>query len=122
MLIVVILSKFKDGAWLSILIMALLVPLFYAIHRHYTWVRSAVHRGSRAGGCDGTDHMVLLVRDVDAAVAEALGYVRSFRPRSLRALTPRRPRCRLSSPSGGRPSPAPSCPAARGRRVREPRR
>src|SRR6476619_4395522 len=88
-LIVVILSKFKDGAWLSILIMALLVPLFYAIHRHYTWVRSAVHRGTERVGVTGQTHVVLLVRDVDAAVAEALGYVRSFHPRSLRALTPR---------------------------------
>src|SRR5262245_4613148 len=87
-LIVVILSKFKDGAWLSILIMALLVPLFYAIHRHYTWVRAAVHRGTERVGVIGETHVVLLVRDVDAAVAEALGYIRSFHPRSLRVLTP----------------------------------
>jgi amino acid transporter len=88
-LIVVIVSKFKDGAWLSILIMALLVPLFYAIHRHYTWVRSVVHRGTEHVGVRGQTHVVLLVRDVDAAVAEALGYIRSFHPRSLRAITPR---------------------------------
>jgi hypothetical protein len=87
-LIVVILSKFKDGAWLSILIMALLVPLFYAIHRHYTWVRAVVHRGTERVGVVGETHVVLLVREVDAAVAEALGYVRSFHPRSLRVLTP----------------------------------
>jgi amino acid transporter len=88
-LIVVILSKFKDGAWLSILIMALLVPLFYAIHRHYTWVRSVVHRGTERVGVSGQTHVVLLVREVDAAVAEALGYIRSFHPRSLQVITPR---------------------------------
>jgi len=87
-LVVVILSKFKDGAWLSILIMALLVPLFLAIHRHYAWVRSAVHRGAERVGVTGQTHVVLLVRDVDAAVAEALGYIRSFHPRSLQVLTP----------------------------------
>jgi amino acid permease-like protein len=87
-LIVVILSKFKDGAWLSILIMALLVPLFYAIHRHYTWVRSVVHRGTERVGVTGQTHVVLLVREVDAAVAEALGYIRSFHPRSLQVITP----------------------------------
>ena len=65
-LIVVILSKFKDGAWLSILIMALLVPVFYAIHRHYTWVRSVVHRGVERVGVVGTNHVVLLVREIDA--------------------------------------------------------
>jgi amino acid transporter len=88
-LVVVILSKFKDGAWLSILIMALLVPLFLAIHRHYAWVRSAVHRGAERVGVTGQTHVVLLVREVDAAVAEALGYIRSFHPRSLQVLTPR---------------------------------
>jgi amino acid transporter len=88
-LVVVIFSKFKDGAWLSILIIALLVPLFFAIHRHYAWVRSVVHRGTERVGVTGQTHVVLLVREVDASVAEALGYVRSFHPRALRALTPR---------------------------------
>src|SRR5262249_10929422 len=36
----------------------------------------------------GQTHVVLLVRDVDAAAAEALGYIRSFHPRSLRVITP----------------------------------
>jgi len=88
-LVVVVVSKFKDGAWLSILIMALLVPLFLAIHRHYAWVRSAVHRGAERVGVTGQTHVVLLVREVDAAVAEALGYIRSFHPRSLQVITPR---------------------------------
>src|SRR3954467_2287450 len=87
-LVVVILSKFKDGAWLSILIMALLVPLFLAVHRHYAWARSPVHRGTERVGAIGQTHVVLLVRDVDAAVAEALGYIRSFHPRSVRVITP----------------------------------
>ncbi len=87
-LIVVIVSKFKDGAQYSILIMALLVVLFYTIHRHYTWVRSVVHRGVERVGVVGTNHIVLLVRDVDASVAEALGYIRSLRPQSLHPITP----------------------------------
>jgi amino acid transporter len=87
-LIVVIVSKFKDGAQYSILIMALLVVLFYTIHRHYTWVRSVVHRGVERVGVVGTNHILLLVRDVDPSVAEALGYIRSLRPQSLHAITP----------------------------------
>jgi len=69
------------------LVIALLVPLFYAIHRHYDWVRSAVNRGSERVGVLGENHVVLLVRDVDASTAEALGYVRSFHPRSLHVVT-----------------------------------
>ncbi len=47
-LVVVIASKFRDGAWLSILIMGLLVPVFYSIHRHYTNVRVQVGASDRA--------------------------------------------------------------------------
>ena len=36
----------------------------------------------------GTNHIVLLVRDVDASSAEALGYIRSLRPQSLHPITP----------------------------------
>ena len=88
-LIVVILSKFTEGAWLSMLIIAMLVPVFYAIHRHYGWVRSVVNRGAERLGASGETHVVLLVREIDAATAEALGYVRSFHPRSVRVVTPR---------------------------------
>ena len=40
-LVVVTATKFKDGAWLSILVMAMLVPLLLSIHRHYASVIGA---------------------------------------------------------------------------------
>jgi amino acid transporter len=87
-LVVVIISKFAEGAWLSMLIIALLVPAFYGIHRHYTWVREQTRRGVERVGANERNHVILLVTDVDASVAEALGYVRSFRPASFHAVTP----------------------------------
>jgi amino acid transporter len=87
-LVVVIISKFKDGAWLSILIMALMVPAFYGIHRHYAWVRERVREGSVRPTPAGANHVVLLVRRVDASVSEALGYIRSCRPEYLHVVTP----------------------------------
>jgi amino acid transporter len=87
-LVVVVISKFTEGAWLSMLIIALLVPMFYGIHRHYSWVRTQVQRGVERVGAHEANHVVLLIRDVDASVAEALGYIRSFRPASLHAVTP----------------------------------
>jgi amino acid transporter len=87
-LVVVTISKFADGAWLSILIMALLVPAFYGIHRHYEWVRRIVRGGMEVPGRFGENHVVLLVREIDAAVAEALGYIRSFRPSAVHVITP----------------------------------
>jgi amino acid transporter len=86
-LVVVIISKFTEGAWLSMLIMALLVPAFFGIHRHYDWVRTQLRKGAVPASGAGANHVVLLVEAPDASVAEALGYVRSFRPTSLRVVT-----------------------------------
>jgi len=87
-LIVVIISKFRDGAWLSILIMAVLVPAFYGIHRHYARVSRALREGGLRPVPGGSNHVVLLVERFDASVAEALGYLRSFRPTNLHVVTP----------------------------------
>jgi amino acid transporter len=89
-LIVVIISKFKDGAWLSILIIALLVPVFFSIHRHYMNVRRQLRQGRVRPGRTGANHVVFLVRAFDDATAEALGYLRSCRPRDLRPVHPAR--------------------------------
>jgi len=87
-LVVVIASKFGDGAWLSITIMALLVPIFYSIHRHYSHVRRVVAvDATQVGTAPLQRHAVLLVRDLDAATAEALGFVKSSRPDALRIVT-----------------------------------
>ncbi|MGZ8613998.1 MAG: APC family permease [Actinomycetota bacterium] len=87
-LIVVAASKWTSGAWLSILIMALLVPVFYSIHRHYASVRKQLSAGRVRAGAKGEDHVVLLVRDFDVATSEAVGYLRSFRPEDIRPVFP----------------------------------
>ena len=68
------------------------------------WRSSAAAR-VRAGEL-GANHVVLLVRDLDPATAEALGYLRSFRPADVHAVTrsPAAP-CRPSSRIGGARSP-----------------
>ena len=119
-LIVVILSKFKDGAWLSILIMALLVPLFYAIHRHYTWVRSAVHRGTERVGRDGQNHVVLLVATSMPRSPRRSATSGRCHPRSLRRDHPARRGAGRARASGGRRFAGAGRAAARGGRVREP--
>ncbi len=87
-LVVVTATKFKGGAWLSILVMAMIVPLLLSIHRHYLSVSAQLRRGEHRIGEPTTNHIVLLVRDLDAATAEALGYIRSFRPSHLICLYP----------------------------------
>jgi amino acid transporter len=87
-LVVVTITKFHDGGWLSMLFMALLVPVFLMIEHHYTGVFSELRRDRVTVGGTGLNHVVLLVRELDDATAEAVGYVRSIRPTSLRAVHP----------------------------------
>lgn len=87
-LIVVTVTKFSAGGWLSMLFMAILVMLFVSVHRHYTAVMKALRRGTVRPGEVGVNHMVLVVRDLDPATAEAVGVVRSVRPTELHIVHP----------------------------------
>lgn len=87
-LVVVTLTKFSRGAWLSILVMIAIIPVLRSIHRHYATVAAQLRQGVARADDVGTNHVVLLVRDLDAATAEALGYIRSFRPSDLHCVAP----------------------------------
>jgi hypothetical protein len=85
-LLVVVSAKFLNGAWLSILVMILIVPGFLAIHRHYGLVAEFLRRGAIRPDAVGSNHVVLIVRDLGPAAAEAIGYIRSLRPADLHVL------------------------------------
>jgi amino acid transporter len=87
-LIVITSTKFIHGAWLSILAMALLVPTFLLIHRHYEAVMAQLRRGVIRPSSAGVNHLVLVIRDLDDAAAEAVGVVRSIRPTELHIVHP----------------------------------
>jgi amino acid transporter len=87
-LVVVIKSKFAKGAWIVIVAMPFIVLMFRSIHAHYTAVTEQLRKGAARAGDLGENHVVLVVRDLDAAAAEALGYIRSFRPAHLHIVYP----------------------------------
>jgi len=87
-LVVVLVSKFTAGGWLSLLFMSILVVMFLTIRRHYSAVMRQLRRETVRPGDVGINHMVLVVRDLDAATAEAVGAVRSIRPTELRVVHP----------------------------------
>ncbi len=87
-LIVVLRTKFSHGAWIVVVAMPLLVLMFRSIHRHYLSVMAELRRGRVTVGGERENHVVLLVRDLDAAAVEALGYVRAIRPTDVRAIYP----------------------------------
>jgi amino acid transporter len=87
-LCIVTYTKFIEGAWIVIAAVPVIVTIFLSIHRHYESVVEQLRRGTVEPSDAGVNHIVLLVRDLDAATAEALGAVRSIRPTEFRAVYP----------------------------------
>jgi amino acid transporter len=87
-LIVVLVAKFTHGAWIVVAAMPFIVMMFLSIHRHYETVARELRRGAVRVGAAGVNHIVLLVRELDAATAEAVGAIRSIRPTEWRAVHP----------------------------------
>ena len=87
-LVVVTLTKFTAGGWISMLFMAILIVMFVVVHRHYASVMKQLRRGVVRASAYGVNHMVVVIRDLDAAAAEAIGVVRSIRPTELHMLYP----------------------------------
>src|SRR5205807_7184 len=71
----------------SILAMGVLVVLFRSIHRHYSAVGGQLRQSAVRSHVARND-LVLLVPSLDAATVDALGYVRSIHPSTLRAVCP----------------------------------
>ena len=86
-LVVVVASKFTDGAWIPAVVIPFIVVGFRAIKRHYDRVgRSlAVPPGYRARR--RTHTVVVLVGAVTKGSLEALAYARSLRPDRLLAVS-----------------------------------
>ncbi len=85
-LIVIASTKFVHGAWMVIVAIPFIVLTFARIHRHYESVHAQLRRGVEVPNQLGRNHVVLLVTGFGPATAEALGYIRSFRPQDLHAV------------------------------------
>jgi hypothetical protein len=81
-LAVVIVTKF-DAAWVILVVLPVIILALLGVSRHYTRVRRELARGLVQVGAQGTNRVLFVLTDVDAAAAEALGYVRAMRPESL---------------------------------------
>jgi hypothetical protein len=87
-LLVVTVTKFRAGGWLSMVFMAILIVFFVSVHRHYTNAMKELRRGTVRAGDVGVNHMVVVVRSLDEAAAEAIGVMRSVRPSELHLVHP----------------------------------
>jgi amino acid transporter len=85
--VIVIITKFTEGAWLVMVAIPILVLMFYGIRRHYrkTTRRLAAGASAVAAAKRPTNTVVLFAEKLDPAVDEAVWYARlisgdGFRP------------------------------------------
>jgi amino acid transporter len=87
--LVVVTTKFLGGAWIVVAAIPVLIFMMLSINRHYRAVVTELAHPERrpVNRRVGEQHMVILVSSTDTSTARAVGYVRSVRPKSARAIT-----------------------------------
>ncbi len=86
-LLVVVTSKFTDGAWIPAVVIPAIVLLFRGIHKHYERVEGALSVPDGYKARRRTHTVVVLVGRVHKGVLEALAYARSLNPDRLLAVS-----------------------------------
>ena len=84
--IVVISTKFTQGAWIMAVAIPLIVMFFRGINRHYASVATQLRADEVRQPLPVGTRAVVLVGVVDEAAMRALGYARALRPLEVRAL------------------------------------
>jgi hypothetical protein len=86
--VVVVSTKFLDGAWMVIIAIPVLILAFYGVRRHYRAVGRRLRAKARAvlASREVENDVVLYVERLDAATREALWYVQAISKRSFRAI------------------------------------
>ncbi len=78
-IVVLAVTKFRDGAWIVVILIPTLVWIFYRIHRHYQEVRQKLSVGDRRSPPEPVDviHLVL-ISNVHAAALRQMQFVQSL--------------------------------------------
>jgi hypothetical protein len=85
--IVVVVSKFTEGAWIPAVLIPIMVTGFRMIGRHYKRVHEAVHVPTTYRAPRHTHYVVVLVGSVNKGALHAISYARSLAPDRLIALS-----------------------------------
>jgi amino acid transporter len=86
-LIVVLVSKFTEGAWIPAVLVPIIVMIFRSIHKHYQRVEDSLDVGDDYRMPRATHTVVVLVGRVHRATLAALSYAKALAPDRLVALT-----------------------------------
>jgi hypothetical protein len=86
-LVIILISKFTEGAWIAVVAMAVLFAIMRGIRRHYDNVRTELAPGDDEMTLPARVHAVVLVSKVHKATLRAVNYARASRPSTLEAIT-----------------------------------
>ena len=86
-LIIILISKFTEGAWIAVVAMLVLFMLMRGIRSHYDSVRLELAPTEDEGVLPSRVHAVVLVSKVHKATLRAIAYARASRPSYLEAVT-----------------------------------
>ncbi|HEX5095907.1 MAG TPA: APC family permease [Acidimicrobiia bacterium] len=86
-LMIVAVSKFTEGAWVSIVVVLVVIALFRAIHSHYARVAKGLRTAPDYKPRRMNHTVVVLVGSVHRGALEALAYAKSLAPNYLVAVT-----------------------------------
>jgi amino acid transporter len=86
-LILVLVTKFTEGAWIAIAAMGGAYALMLAIHSHYSTVATELRLDDEQPMLPSRNHAIVLVSGLNKATVRALGYARATRPDVLEAVT-----------------------------------
>ncbi|MBV8257901.1 MAG: APC family permease [Actinobacteria bacterium] len=87
-MVVVVITKFTEGAWLVIIAVPTMVAGFYGVRRHYRRVARRLEAGAAAvvAAPPARNTTLLLVESLDEASDKALSFARRISPDGLRAV------------------------------------
>jgi hypothetical protein len=89
-LVVVVVTKFRAGAWIAILAMGFLFIIMKLIHKHYATVSQELEARAAEEGdvvLPSRNHAIVLVSNLHLPTKRALAYARATRPDVLEAIT-----------------------------------
>ena len=85
--IIVVVSKFTEGAWIPAMLIPIMVAIFKSIGRHYVKGREAVAAEPGYWPRRETHTMVVLVGGINKGVLHGVQYARSLNPERIMAVT-----------------------------------
>ncbi|MGH3937727.1 MAG: APC family permease [Pseudonocardiaceae bacterium] len=86
-LVVVLLTKFTQGAWIAIAAMAMIFAVMRAIRKHYDRVAAELVPREADAVLPSRNHAIVLVSTLHLPTLRALSYARATRPDVLEAVT-----------------------------------